>query len=396
MSYIYGRDKIVEVIQQRLEDKSIIFVAERRIGKTTVLDLLRERHSDDCIMVYRDLEKIKSVEELENEVYKSIKEYISLLDRTKLRSVKNLEDFLSRFKHKDVEYRQEKNWKELFENSIRNVCDNTDKRVVFLWDELPYMLQNVYKKDIEDSTQNALDIVDILRTLDSEVKNLRFVFTGSIGLHHIAKVITRGSNSEPFNKLDRIELKPLIKEYAEEMIVFNLEKERVNYASDNNIVELIFNECDAVPFYMERVIKRLGVKDEDLITYDMVKDEIKLMIVDSKNELEMEHFVTRLEIYYDESIKDIEGNEIRTSQIAKLLIDQFASVDEPLTLEECFRYLKTKFAIDDPGIVKNIIDLLVKDYYITVNKNQEYVFTFSIIKRWWFQNEVHDMGGSDK
>ena len=38
---IFGRDKIVERMRKRLKTKSIIFAAERRVGKTTVLTLLQ-------------------------------------------------------------------------------------------------------------------------------------------------------------------------------------------------------------------------------------------------------------------------------------------------------------------------------------------------------------------
>jgi len=396
MSYIVGRDHIIEVIQRRLEDKSILFVAERRVGKTTVLDLLQERHNtDNCIMIYRDLEKIKSIEELEKEIYTSIKEYLDYRDRAKLKTLEVLETYiLSKVKIKGIEYKQEKNWRKALSDAISSVCSKTDKRVIFLWDELPYMLQNIYNLDKKKGTQDALELVDTLRALDNEIKNLRFVFTGSIGLHHITKVITDDSTSEPFNKLDKIELKPLLEEYAKEMIIGLLKEEQVNYESDEKIIHLIYNECDGVPFYMERVIKRLGIKEGiETIDLKMVQEEIELMIVDHQNELEMEHFVDRLEIYYDKTVKDIDDNEIKTSEIAKVLLDYFASEDKLLTLEDCFKYTKTKFAIDEPKIVANILELLVKDYYLSNNTKQEYQFTFSIIKRWWLKNEVIDIEG---
>lgn len=297
-------------------------------------------------------------------------------------------------KHKNIEYRQEKNWKDALSNAIKKVCSKTDRRVVLLWDELPYMLQNIYEIDKKNGTQDALALVDTLRALDNEIKNLRFVFTGSIGLHHITKVITDGSNSEPFNNLDRIELKPLTEEYAKEMIISLLEKEMVDYKLDEEIIYLIYSECDGIPFYMEKIIKRLGVKEGiKSITFDMVKDEIELMIVDHQNELEMEHFTKRLDIYYDSTVKDINSNEIETSKIAKLLLDYFASEDKALKLEDCFGYVKTKFKIDNSKIVADVLDLLVKDYYLTVNKDQEYQFTFSVIKRWWLKNEVYSTHG---
>jgi hypothetical protein len=258
------------------------------------------------------------------------------------------------------------------------------------------MLQNIYEIDKKNGTTNALELVDTLRALSNEIKNLRFVFTGSIGLHHIAKVITHGRNAEPFNHLDRIELEPLSEEYAQEMIIKLFEKEQIDYNSNQEIVELISSECDRVPFYIEKLIKKLGVKEGiGSIDCDMVKDEIELMIADQQNELEMEHFAKRLEIYYDDTIKNVNDNDnkIKTSEIAKLLLDYFASEERLLTLDDCFKYAKSTYAIDDPKIILDILGLLVKDYYLTVDKNQRYRFKFSIIKRWWLKNEVNSRGG---
>jgi hypothetical protein len=395
MMHIFGRVKDIRRIQRRLEEKSVIFVAERRIGKTTVLHLLLEKQQPECIMIYRDLEKIKSVDELEREVYKSISDYISAKEKAKLKGFDKLGELLSSFEAKDIKYSHKKDWKEGFENAIRSVCKLTDKRVVFLWDELPYMLQNIHQQDIENNTRYALDIVDILRTLSNEVKNLRFIFTGSIGLHHIEKLITKDTTSNPFNNMDRIELKPLKRKYAQEMIHYHMKREEIEISEQDTdlIIDMIYEKCDGIPFYMERVIKRLSVSDEEIIDYSVVQDEIELMIVDGKNELEMEHFVKRLEIYYEESVVDVNGNEIPISTLAKSLLDYFAFSNVPLTQEMCFAYLKTLYPIYDITIVQELIKLLIKDYYIQANQNKEYQFTFSVIKRWWLKNEVSIGGG---
>ena len=393
--HIFGRDKDIRRIQRRLEEKSVIFVAERRIGKTTVLHLLLEKQQSECIMIYRDLEKIKSVDELEREVYKSISDYISTKEKVKLKGLDKLGQFLSNIETREMKYTHSKDWKNGFENAIRRVCELTDKRVVFLWDELPYMLQNIHQQDIKNNTRYALDIVDILRTLSNEVKNLRFILTGSIGLHHIEKLITKDTTSNPFNNMDRIELKPLKRKYAQEMIHYHMKREEIEISEQdtNLIIDMIYEKCDGIPFYMERVIKRLSVSDEEIIDYSVVQDEIELMIVDGKNELEMEHFVKRLEIYYEGSIVDVNGNEILISSLAKSLLDYFASSDKYLTQEMCFAYLKTLYPIDDITVVQELIKLLIKDYYIQANQNKEYQFTFSVIKRWWLKNEVSIGGG---
>lgn len=385
---IFGRDKITKRIKLRLQEKSIIFAAERRVGKTTVLDKLEDDHdSDECIMIYRDLEKIRSVYELEEEVYDSVKEYFDFFSKVHLKKrFTQLETFAGKIKKEGIKYKVDKKWKEPFQDAIKSVCSSTEKRVIFLWDELPYMLQNIYEQDMKDKTQHAFDLLDILRTLDAEVGNLRFVFTGSIGLHHVEKMIKQGRNSEPFNNMDTIELKPLLAEYAKEMTIHYLEKEDVNCEIEDDLVEFIYVSCDYVPYYIEKIIKRLSLIEEGVVTLDTVKDEIELMLADDKNDLEMEHFVDRLEVYYDGMVKDVEGMEIKRSDIAKDLLGHLAHTDELYCADKCFNLLKTKYKIDDLLVVKEILSLLAKDYYIKADEDKKYQFTYTIIKRWWVKN----------
>ena len=392
---IFGRDKIVERMRKRLETKSIIFAAERRVGKTTVLTLLQENHSDDsdeCIMIYRDLEKIKTAEQLEREVYKSVRDYLSSREKVKLKAWGRLKEEIAKIETKYGSYDYKSNWQESLEDTIRALCGSTEKRIVFLWDEIPYMLQNIYFLDQKNDTNNALTLVDTLRTLRNEIPNLRFVFTGSIGLHHIEKSITQGTTSAPFNNMDTIELRPLSPDDAREMTWHLLEEESICQACPDEIVYSIMNRCDRIPFYIERVIKRL-YEIEDL-TIDAVEKQIDLMIADDRNELEMEHFEKRLNVYYAGEISDIDGRKIPVPKIAKYLVTHIAFAKEPISIEECDRALKGHFKFDDIDVVSDLLKALAKDYYIVADADKRYRFKFSIIQQWWQKNLGYLIGAS--
>ena len=58
MSKIFGRTEIVKQMWKTLENESVLFVAERRIGKTTVLDCLRDNPHHDYIVIYSDVEGV--------------------------------------------------------------------------------------------------------------------------------------------------------------------------------------------------------------------------------------------------------------------------------------------------------------------------------------------------
>lgn len=388
MSKVFGRDKIVEIMWKRLKDKSMVFLAERRVGKTTVLDLIKNKYDKDCIVIYSDLEKISTPIELVENVLNSTYEYQNKRGKV----FKHFEDLKSLFS--DVEQigkvkfskDKEKEWKPLLVKAITSICKQSDERVVFLWDEIPYMLQKIHHNEVKQNIvgTSAIDIMDTLRALMGEIDNLRFVYTGSIGLHHVISDIAGGLASQPTNNMDTIELKPLHIDDAIEMTKFYLEKEQIEY--EDEVIEMICIQCDCVPFYIDKTIKKLSLIEE-MIDRNIVNTIMSKMIVDASNELEMEHFRDRLSKYYKGNVKDVNGNKIKKFQIAKDLLGFLATSKEPQSINACDQYIRSLYKLDDRDMIIKILDYLAKDYYIEKNLDNHYSFCFTLIKRWWIMAE---------
>jgi len=395
MPKVFGRDKIVELVWRRLEDKSVVFVAERRVGKTTVLDEIKDKYDENCIVIYSDLEKISSPIELVENLLNSTYEY----QNKRGKAFKLFEDAKGLFQNIEqigkVKFskEKEKDWKSLLQKTIHSICEQSEERVVFLWDEIPYMLQKIHsnEKKKESLDNSAIEIMDTLRALMGEIDNLRFVYTGSIGLHHVISEIAGDLASQPTNDMDTIPLDPLTEKYAREMTESYLEKELVEY-TDSAIINVICNECDCVPFYMEKVIKKLSLLDE--VTVDITKKEIAKIIIDANNELEMEHFRERLSKYYTGIVKDTNGNEIKKSSIAKELLNFMAISDESKSIDECHGYLKSVYSLENRDLTIKLLDFLAKDYYIQKDLDNKYSFCFTLIRRWWIMAEgLESRGG---
>jgi hypothetical protein len=397
MSKVFGRDKVVKLIWGRLEEKSIVFVAERRVGKTTVLDEIKYKYDDNCIVIYSDLEKIGSPIELVENILNSTYEY----QNKRGKAFKLFEDFrgflLSVEQVGKIKFskERERDWKTLLIKAIHSICEQSEERVVFLWDEIPYMLQKIHSKEKQknSSENSAIEILDTLRALMNEIDNLRFVYTGSIGLHHVISEIAGNLTSQPTNDMDIMELKPLNEQYAREMTEFYLKKELVEY-SDKAIIEIIYTECDRVPFYIEKVVKKISLI-EDEVSADIVKEEISKMIIDANNELEMEHFRERLSKYYTGSVKDVNGNKIKKSSIAKALLNFLAISNSSHSIDDCHTYLKSVYSLEDRDLTIKLLDFLAKDYYIAKDLDNKYSFCFTLIKRWWIMAEGLDSIGDN-
>lgn len=399
MYQIFGRDKIIKSIWAELEERSIIFVAERRVGKTTVLQELKKEHKEGLILVFSDLEKISTPIGFVEEVLNSVSEYLKFTDKLpgwfeNLKSALGGLEILTIIKFPEA---KEKDWQTILVKAVTAICKNTDKQVIFLWDEVPYMLQKIHKEErTGNSTKNsALEILDTLRSLRQSQSNLRMILTGSIGLHHILTELTTGLSAEPVNDMPAVELHPLDKKSAKEMAQHLLKKEEVN-CQDEAIIEPIIKQCDYVPFYIEKLIKRLSLYEEK-VTIDTVHREIIKIIVDPNDELEMAHFRTRLADYYLGTIQDVNGQPIEKSNIARTLLNHFAVAGQPQSIDDCNQAIKSNYKLENRNEILSILDSLAKDHYIQRDTQGNYRFRFSLIRRWWVMAEgLTEQGGNNE
>ena len=89
----------------------------------------------------------------------------------------------------------------------------TDKSFL-CWDELPWMLQKMTARPEGETV--VMDLLDTLRGLRQTHANLRMIYTGSIGLHHVVTALREeGYVNSPVNDMRTVEVPPLDDGHAE-------------------------------------------------------------------------------------------------------------------------------------------------------------------------------------
>jgi hypothetical protein len=147
-----------------VELQSLIITAERRIGKTTVMKKMEREPIAGWRPVYQDLESCHTAAEFGMVVYREIdrfldgkgkftrrsKELFSALGGTEIGGIFKLPE------------RAASPWKEVLTRSIRDLMHENvgDTKLLFLWDELPFMLMNIRENEGE---QTAMQVLDHLR-----------------------------------------------------------------------------------------------------------------------------------------------------------------------------------------------------------------------------------------
>ncbi len=385
-SFVVGRDRLIARLWATLERESVVFTAERRIGKTTVMKKMEAEPQAGWVVLYSDLEKVDSPIRFVETLLTDLKKHLTRVARFGrwfggfVESIGGIEvGGLIK-----IPQREKKDWQSVLEKILANVWSQQQGRLLFLWDEVPYMLQKIHALERQTGSQDhsALAILDCLRAMRGENPNLRMLFTGSVGLHHVLADL-RGSEfaSQPTNEMAKIEIGPLSEEHAAELARSLLVSEQIECRSMEDVVKQLSLLTDCVPFYIHRVVARL-VDREDVATPDSVAAEVGSCLTDPVDPWEMAHYRTRLAIYYRGNIADVQGRPVPEATIAKLLLNHLAA-SGPQSIDQCHADLKARLAIENRDQVIRLLDSLAKDHYLARREDGHYQFRFPLIRRWW-------------
>ena len=208
---VIGRDDFIFNIWRILDNQSIVLTSERRIGKSSVINKIKEEAKDNWLVIKRDVEGISTTEEFVTRLIDDLCEHQSSLTQGmhwlgKLRN--ELNDF--KFLGVTIAKRAEKNWTQTLEVILKKLAEAQSKngvRVLLIWDEFPWMLQKIIRTE---SPVAAANLLDNLRQCRQSQQSIRMILTGSIGLHHVIKTLKKdGLTNESLNDTQILNLPSL-------------------------------------------------------------------------------------------------------------------------------------------------------------------------------------------
>jgi hypothetical protein len=377
---IIGRDTVIAELWERLAQQSVVLTAERRMGKTTIVKQMGKEHGVEIFPIYRDLEKVISPAEFVSNILTDISAY--------QKGIRQLEGLFGKFTKNFAGWQigniikipesSTDRWKEILENAIEYVMshplsvDDWDagqkgRQIIFFWDELPMMLDNFLKR--EHGALVAIEVLDTLRALRQTYPELRMVYTGSIGLHHvISKLKDAGYNNAPTNDMYTCDLQPLAHIDAIELTTRLLEGENITTTDRSAVATEISQQVDRIPFYIHHSILKLRSLRQE-ISPNLVKEQIELALCEP-NPWDMNHYQDRIKTYYRDG----------SDRIALTILDTLAVAAVGLNLEQI---RDRNLAIQDIEMFRIVLKLLRQDGYLVMNLDKTYSFRYGLIQRYW-------------
>jgi len=79
---VIGRDRLIQRLWETLESQSVVLVAERRIGKSSINKKMAAETPGNLLTAYRDVEGITAPIDFVERVYRDVEQHLNTLSRT--------------------------------------------------------------------------------------------------------------------------------------------------------------------------------------------------------------------------------------------------------------------------------------------------------------------------
>jgi len=372
---VIGRDLLIKLLWETIEQQSVVMTAERRIGKTTIIRKMLSQPNQGWVPVFQDLERCHTANEFAMVVYREIHQFLSARGKAARRA----KEWFSAMGGTEIggifklpERAVNGNWKDILTHSIEDLIhenSNSGARLLFLWDEVPFMLANIRDREGEEM---AMEVLDVLRSLRQTHAGLRMVITGSIGLHHvITSLKEKNYANSPVNDMVSINVPSL-----ELPDAIHLSKELIDgenlACSDTEMTSMVLaNEADCFPYYIHHIVKALKIRGL-AANPENVKMVVASQLVDDNDPWELLHYRTRIPTYYG-----------RDEPTVLRILDELAASGDPSSVNDLLAMLKSSSAFDDRERLLRLLSLMVRDHYLSRDPDGLYRYAFPLIRRWW-------------
>lgn len=370
---VVGRDSFIESLWRNLESQSILLTSERRMGKTSVMRKMTEESPAGACPIQRSLQGINAPEEfaraLVADVEKNIPDVLSrpIVKRLRKAGVKKVGA-----KSVEVEFEpiSEEAWKDVVIETFATIETGVDERVVFLWDELPHMVDAIEAKR---DPGTARDLLDVLRHVRETYPSIRMVLSGSLGMHHVVdKLRKKGGMWAPTNDMAMVDLAPLDGGDAEYLALELLRNEAIECDDDEQAIAVaIASEVDQVPYYIHHTVAGLQREQDgtgEPVDARMAIRAIAAALVEPQDPWQLKHYVDRVPVYYPAE-----------ADLAFAVLDALAAAGKPCSQGEIENLLAARAAPPDRARLHGLLELLCKDHYLEPG----YGFRLELVRRAW-------------
>lgn len=380
-NFFLRNDIVVEIYEALNEGNNLLLSAPRRVGKTSIIQFIKDNPTDEYYCVYVDTEDVSDGQSFFRVLLKAIfdienkSRYLKSIEK----AGKRLKGFFGSIDNIDIggvfsiDFNEKTSdtldYYEKFKEFLEKV--NLDNRKILLMiDEFPVTIEHIRDEQGELAARNFLKQNRAIRQNPALSKKIQFIYTGSIGLLSVVKKLNATAD---VNDIQTYKLRPLALVDALQLSKDLLHSYEIN-ASEEVLKYLLQEKIEwLIPFHIQLAIKEirdLYRLENQIVDTDFVDKAFNELILNGS--IYLEHYRGRLSQVFNRNelvlVHDI---------LKKLLTSQAVSEFELYDLAVKHN-LENSF--------KNILLTLEYDGYIVEVADKKWRFYSPILKKWWSKN----------
>jgi len=382
----WDREIDIELLTQKInEGAHILLVAQRRMGKTSIMKELKRRLDHRYTCVFVDLQKASSAEDAIVEISLALGPHKSLWDKTKglfsnilNKFTENIEEIsLGEVGIKLRAGLTAGNWSEKGD-SLFSILAGSEKPVLLLIDEVPLLVNRILKGEDFKITRERITKVDEFmswlrkNSLEHQGK-ISIILSGSIGFEPILR---QAGLSASINNFHPYDLKPWDDQTAMECLQA-LAREYGIHFKDYATLTMVKRLGCCIPHHVQMFFshvydrcKRRGRMD---FFPDEVNDIYESEMLGVRGHAELTHYEERLKLVIGPEIFPLALEILTETAVAGSL-----SRESIMKLQKGYDFGERK--VQDA--TEEILRVLEHDGYIKM-KERNFVFESNLLKDWW-------------
>lgn len=392
---LFFRESFIKELWESLENQHVILTAPRRTGKTSVMTHLLQRHEDDWLVLYLNVQATSSPVDF----------YLLLLDEFNTRDPKSLRRIFEKgasyvkgaLQHidsvevgslevcslkvgiRDQDKDLEGAWKERLNDLLDRIRDS-ECRILVILDELPDMLLAM-KKDV-GLLREFLAWFRIQRTTRKVAQDrIRWLIGGSINL--IGTLDSMGM-VDLMNDPQVMPLPVFSHEQVVEFVTVMLESR--GCAFDEDVPDDLSRKLGRpIPYFLQMATQDLFRKwrsePDRSVSRNDVADVFRKLIASPEARDKLQHYYSRIDHYYGEAREPAYA-------LLRMLSLSDSSVPRQLLRQ---KYDEVQHAADihlkrhegDRAFNEMMLHLENDFYIVEAGGGNQYVFASGLLKAWW-------------
>ncbi|MFQ5771658.1 MAG: ATP-binding protein [bacterium] len=391
-NWVVGPDKfwnrdfeVASFIEYLNEGANILLVAQRRIGKTSLMKEVSRTIEKDYFCIYIDLQNSFKAEDFVVELSAATHPFHSLWRKTKdvfsnvfNKAAEKIDSLqIEELKIKFRDGLVGANW-EIKANRLLDILSNAEKPVVVFIDEVPILVNRILKDDDYKITNERVKATDKFMSWlrSNSIKHqgkIRFVLTGSIGLEPILR---QAGLSATINTFKPFDLKPWDEDTAIGCLKALSNQYGVSFkqsAYEHIIMKLACCVPHHVQMFFSHIYEFCKQHAYKTCTIEIVDKVYETRMLSSKGHAELSTFEERLKLMVGEEILPFAIDLLTEAAVVGHLSSEAANI-------YCTEYeLRGQKGRE---VLRMALEILEHDGYLKEDSGK-FVFISKLLRDWW-------------